>query len=78
VLADSCTLEWEGQTNLAPSLSTVYLQIFNRYTPAWQTVDTDNTSSADTDFVLTANIADLTNYKDANNVIVCRVFQLDI
>jgi hypothetical protein len=74
----NCNLEWEGQTNFAPSLSTVYLQIFNRDTPAWQTVDTDNTSAANTDFILTANIPDLTNYKDTSNVIVCRVYQLDL
>jgi hypothetical protein len=76
--ADVCTLEWEGQTNCPPSLSTVYLQIFNRDTPAWQTVDTDSTTAANTDFILTANIPDLTNYKDASGVIVCRVYQLDI
>ena len=78
VAVNSCTLEWEGQTNLAPSSSTVYLQIFNRNTPAWETVDTDNTSNVDTDFTLTANIADLTNYKDVSNVVVCRVYQLAI
>lgn len=76
--AVKCTLEWEGQTNCSPTLSTVYLQIFNRNTPAWETVDTDNTSAADTDFTLTASINDLTDYKDTSNVIVCRVWQLDI
>ena len=75
---NSCTLECELQTNLAPLLSTVLLQIFNRDTPAWQTVDTDNTSAADTDFTLTAEVADLTNYKDAGGVIVCRVYQLGL
>ena len=29
----------------------------------------------DTDFVLTANIADLTNYKNSSLVISCRVYQ---
>jgi hypothetical protein len=74
----SCTLEWEGQTNESPTLSTVYLQIFNRNTPAWETVDTDNSSAEDTDFILTAYIADLTNYKDASNIVVSRVYQLDL
>lgn len=69
-------LEWEGKTALAPSSSTVYLQIYNRNTNAWETVDSDNSSSADVDFELTAVIADFTNYKDASNVIVCRVYQL--
>ena len=78
VNANSCQLEWEGQTNCPPVLSTVLLQIFNRNTPAWETVDTDSTTAEDTDFILTANIPDLTHYKDTNNVIVCRVWQLAI
>jgi len=73
--ANSCTLECELQTNLDPAIKTVYLQIFNRNTPVWETVDTDNSSAIDTDFILTANIPDLTDYKDANSVIVCRVWQ---
>jgi hypothetical protein len=72
----SCTLEWEGQSSLAPTSSTVYLQIYNRDTSEWNTIDSDNTSNADTDFTLTANIADLTDYKDASNVISCRIYQL--
>jgi hypothetical protein len=71
----SCTLHWEGQTNSLPSLSTVYLQIYNRDTPAWENVDSDNSSAVNTDFVLTGSIPDLTNYKDINSVISCRVYQ---
>jgi len=70
-----CTLEWEGQTTLAPTSSTVYLQIYNRNTTTWDTVDSDNTSSADVDFILTGTVADLTNYKDVNSVISCRIYQ---
>jgi hypothetical protein len=77
-LSNSCTVEWYGKTNCPPSLSTVYLQIFNRSTPAWQTIATDSTTAEDTNFSLIAGIADLTNYKDANDVIVCRVYQLDV
>jgi hypothetical protein len=72
---NSADLEWEGQTNCAPSFSTVYLQIYNHNTDTWDAVDSDNSSSADTDFTLSGNIADLTNYKDASNVISCRVYQ---
>jgi hypothetical protein len=72
---NSCNLEWEGQTTLAPTSSTVYLQIYNRNTLTWDTVDSDNTSAADADFTLEANIADLTNYKDGSDVISCRVYQ---
>lgn len=76
--SNGCTVEWEGQTNLDPSLSTVYLQIYNRNSSEWETIDSDNTSAVDTDFILTASVADLTNYKDGNTVISCRVWQLDI
>ena len=72
----SCQLEWEGQSTLAPSASTVYLQIFNKDTPAWETIDSDNTTGANTDFTLTANIANTADYKGGTNIIVCRVFQL--
>lgn len=75
VVASAATLEWEGQSDLAPSSSTVVLQIYNRDTPGWENVDTDSTTAADTDFILTGNIADLTNYKDGSNVISCRVYQ---
>ena len=71
----SCILEWEGQTTLVPTSSTVYLQIYNRNTTTWDTVDSDNTSSADVDFILTGNVADLTDYKDGNTVIACRIYQ---
>lgn len=71
----SCTLEWEGQTDLAPSTSTVYLQIYNQNTTTWESVDSDNATAINTDFILTANIADLTNYKDGSDLISCRVYQ---
>ena len=65
----------EGQASLAPSTTAVYLQIFNRNLPGWQMADWDNTSPADTDFVLTAQYLDLTDYKDSHDTIVCRVYQ---
>ncbi len=75
---NKCMIECELQTNVAPSSSTVYLQIYNRNSSEWETIASDNTSAADTDFGLGASVADLTNYKDGNSVISCRVYQLDI
>ncbi|KKP80005.1 MAG: hypothetical protein UR78_C0005G0045, partial [Candidatus Moranbacteria bacterium GW2011_GWF2_35_39] len=69
------SLTWNGQTNLTLSSSTVYLQIYNHNTTTWDEVDSDNSSSVDTDFTLEGNIVDLTNYKDTNNLINCRVYQ---
>jgi hypothetical protein len=76
--ASSCSLEWEGQTNCAPVFSTVYLQIYNRNTTLWENVDSDGASPVDTDFTLSGNIPDLTNYKDGSNVISCRIYQLAV
>jgi hypothetical protein len=75
--AGVCDIEWEGQTNYAPTESTVFLQIYNRDTTTWETIDSDNTSAADTDFSLTAHMSSLTDYKDASNTISCRVYQQD-
>jgi hypothetical protein len=75
-VANSCDIEAELKSSLAPTLSTVYLQIYNRDSSTWETIDSDNTSSADTDFILTASVVDLTNYKDATEVISCRIYQL--
>jgi hypothetical protein len=71
----SVSLTWEGQTDFSPSSSTVFLQIYNRNTTAWETIDSDNTTGTNTDFTLTAVISDLTNYKDADFVIACRIYQ---
>ena len=71
----SCTLEWEGQSTLAPSSSIVKLQIYNLDTTTWDDVDTDNTTGADTDFTLTNAVDISEHYKDASNVITCRVYQ---
>ena len=69
------TLTWVGQTDYAPSASTVLLQIYNRDLTVWETVDSDSVSSVGTDFTLTANVLDVTDYIDVNDVIVSRVYQ---
>jgi phosphodiesterase/alkaline phosphatase D-like protein len=55
-----------------------FLQIYNRNTTTWETIDSDNTSAIDTDFVLIADKTGLANYKDGNTVIACRIYQLSI
>jgi hypothetical protein len=74
----SCSLECEIQTDLPPSASTVYLQIYNQTTNLWETIDSDSTSPASTDFVLSATVADTANYIDGTSFISCRVYQLAI
>jgi len=74
-VANVCTLEWEGQSTVAPFIAPVYLQIYNRNTLEWDTVDTDSSSDVDVDFILTSLINGLTDYKDESSVISCRVYQ---
>lgn len=71
----SASLTWNGQSDVAPSSSIVKLQIYNYDTPAWEDVDSNNAANADTDFTLSGNIADLTDYKSPTNYITCRVWQ---
>jgi len=75
-ITTKATLDWQGQASYAPSSSTVYLQIYNRNTSSWETVASNNSANADTDFDMSASISSLTNYKDASNVISCRIYQL--
>lgn len=76
--SNQCTIQWEGQTNCPPSLSTVYLQIYNQVSGTWETVDSNNSAPANTDFTLSASMNDLTNYMTVGELISCRVYQLDI
>jgi len=72
----SCEITSIVQSSLAPTSSTVYLQIYNHSTNTWDTIDSDNTSSVDTDFTLTAEVLRLSRYKDGSNVIATRIYQL--
>jgi hypothetical protein len=71
----STTFHWEGRCSVSPVDSTVYLQIYNRTLAVWQTIDFDDEADANTDFVLEGSKADLTDYKDANDFVACRVYQ---
>jgi len=90
---NKCFIEWIGQSsNLT---NPVVLQIYNRISPGWETIDQmpitynsiyDTYSSehayygspgVDVDFRLSASIPDLTNYKDGQGVIACRIYQLE-
>ena len=70
-----CNIEWQGQSTLAPSVTPVYLQIWNYLTNQWETIDSNSTAYVDTDFELSASMGDLTNYKNSSNIITCRVYQ---
>lgn len=73
---DQIEVTWNGQTNNPPSVSTVYLQIYNFNSTSWETLDSDSSTAVDTDFDLTGTkTSSLTNYYDANNYVYVRVYQ---
>lgn len=72
--AASVNIRWEGQTKVAASASTVYLQCYNKNTSTWDTMTSNSTASANTDFVMTYGLSNLTNYADGG-VLTCRVYQ---
>jgi len=58
-------------------VATIYLQIYNYDTPAWEEIANNNVAAADTDFNLTADIVDLTNYK-SDGIMTCRIYQENV
>lgn len=72
--ATTCYVQWQGQTDLSPSVSSVYLQIYNRST-GWQDLTVVGTGSAGIDFTITNVVESLAPYKDGSNIICCRVYQ---
>jgi len=76
--SESADVEWEGRTNQNCAFSTVFLQIYNQNETTWETLDSESAEVADTDFTLSGNIPDTTNYRDASNIISCRIYQLAV
>ena len=73
---ENITVSWNGQSDRAPSDSTVYLQIYNRNSTTWETLDNESTAGADTDFDLSGAVyANLEDYFDGDFQIACRVYQ---
>jgi len=70
---------WKGKSEIAPSLNTVYLQVYNRTITTWIPVASDNLSGAGSNFTLTGTLTtNLSDYYDVNGWISCRVYQADI
>lgn len=70
------TITWRGKSSLAPSSAAVYLQVYNRTSGQWETLDSDSTTSANTKFTLTGTKStNLSGYYDSNYVISVRVYQ---
>lgn len=72
----SIPVEWNGQSDIAPSLKEVFLQIYNRNSAAWETLASNNVAAADIDFTIEGlQSTDLSYYYDASFWVACRVYQ---
>lgn len=69
-------LKAELRSTLVGTSATIYLQIYNRTTSIWDTLDSNSFVAASTDFTFRYSLSSLTNYKDSRNVISVRVYQL--
>ena len=73
---DTITLNINTRSNIAPSSSPVYLQIYNRNSTTWETLASNSTTAANTDFDLQGiKIDSLSDYFDANFWVSWRVYQ---
>lgn len=72
------SVSWNGQASIACSSKTVYLQIYDRNLGSWETLDSDTTTAANTDFTLEGSkTSSLSDYYDSDNKISCRIYQAD-
>lgn len=69
------TIKCNVRSSIAGDESPIYLQIYNKDLSSWETIDSDIITGADTDFNLEAVVADLTDYKDGDDEVSCRVWQ---
>lgn len=76
--SQAITATWNGQSSAAATSAAVYLQVFRfGSTNAWQTVASNATSAASSDFTLSGNInSALAEYYDASNWTYWRVYQV--
>lgn len=67
------------QTSLAPTSSTVYLQMWNGRTNAWETMDSNALKLVNEDFSLYADVTDTEYYDFRENAgeVAVRVYQLN-
>jgi len=69
-------LTWNGQTDLAPSTSPVFLQIYNYNTASYETLDAETLESTAIDFDLIGNVnSSVVNYYGPGNLVIARVYQ---
>jgi hypothetical protein len=69
-------IQTKVKAELAPSTNPVYLQIYNKTSELWETIDTEDSCAAEESFSLSAMISsNLSSYYDASNVVIARIYQ---
>ena len=69
-------VNWKGKSSKDTSDSTVFLQIYNRDTTAWETLASDNATAINTEFTLSGTQSiNLADYYDVSNWVACRICQ---
>ena len=64
------------RTSVDGSVSTIYLQVYNRTTPGWETIATNNTATADVKFTLSGSVvSNLSDYYDDEYFMSFRIYQ---
>jgi hypothetical protein len=72
----SIGVTWKGKPGTATSAKTLYLQIYNIFSSAWETLATDTSTAAGTLLTMTATqSSNVSHYLDANNFVTVRVYQ---
>lgn len=67
---------WKGKASDDPATSPVSLQVYRVSTSSWVTLDSNTSALGDVEFTLTATLtADSSDYYDANDFVVFRVYQ---
>src|SRR6185295_16206573 len=78
-ITDNIVVTWIGQSNIAPTISTIYLQIYNRNSATWETVASNSTAGANSDFSLSVTkTTGLSNYYNGSLWVSFRVYQLAV
>jgi len=75
---DDITITCKLKTDIAPSSSTVYLQIYNHNSASWETLDSDSTTAINTEFTLTGSQTTNLSFYYASNVVSARIYQVVI
>lgn len=73
---DNISMTWKGRSTLAPTISPVFIQIYNVSTGLWETLGSNTLSSADTDFqVIVTQSTNVSNYYDSTSTVTFRSYQ---